>query len=395
MQRVGLFIRMVLLVASIWITDAISAPVLIYEHENGNVLLSKDSTQLWYPASLSKLMTTYVVFDLIRKGVLTLQSKVHISAKAAQQPQSKIGLPSGSVLTLENALKLMLVKSANDIAYAIAESVGGTIPRFAEMMNAQSRQLNLRESHWVNPSGLFDPEQVSSARDLAILTSAIIDEFPQFLPFFQIKGVIFQEKRIPNHNDLLRRYTDVVGMKTGYICESGFNIIITILHENRHIVMILLGEPSTKARNLKLAFLISRLDDFLERSTNYSLKDIKHHPDAQVTNLRERVCRSRSRSQADLILNQKRFERAIYSSLTFSPSGNTYDASKTIQIPKQLPFEPITVWADFIPKPNITQQRQSNAKAMRNSGSSSRKHIKKHSTRTVRHRSAEGSNRQR
>src|SRR5690606_38457883 len=150
----------------------------------------EEAFQRWFPASLTKLMTAYVTFRAIQADELQLDSPIVVSKKAAKEPPSKSGFPQGTVLTADNALKLMLVRSNNDIAMAIGENVGGSEKAFADRMNAEAARLGMTDSHFVNPNGLHSPEQYTTARDIALLITALCRDFPQFMPYFSIEGLI-------------------------------------------------------------------------------------------------------------------------------------------------------------------------------------------------------------
>jgi len=169
-----------------------------------------------------------------------------------------MGFPPGAQLTLENALKIIMVKSANDIAAAIAENLGGSIEGFASLMNDAAARLGMRESRWVNPHGLPGDGQQTSARDMAILGRALLLEFPDHKGLFSIGAIRFGDQIVPNHNGLLGRYPGVDGMKTGFICPSGFNVVASASRGGRHLVTVVLGSPSARERTLQAADLFER-----------------------------------------------------------------------------------------------------------------------------------------
>ncbi|RZK91449.1 MAG: D-alanyl-D-alanine carboxypeptidase, partial [Methylobacterium sp.] len=191
--------------------DAVTAPVLVVEVDSGKVLYAQGATDPWYPASITKLMTTYVALDLVRQGKVSLDSMITISAAAAAEPPSKMGFKPGTQLTLDNALKIIMVKSANDVAWAIGETLGGTIDGFADMMNETARRIGMRESRWYNPNGLPDPRQWTSARDMAVLGRALLRDFPDSHDLFSISAIQFGRSVMANHNGLLGRYAGVDG----------------------------------------------------------------------------------------------------------------------------------------------------------------------------------------
>jgi D-alanyl-D-alanine carboxypeptidase len=237
---------------------AAANPSILIDTATGRVIESEDPFQRWYPASLTKLMTTYVVFRAIQAGEITFSSPVTISKKAAKLPPSKMGYPVGSQLTIDNAIKIIMVKSANDVAASIGESVAGSQEAFAARMNAESKRLGMDDSHWVNQHGLHDDAQYTSARDLAILASALRSEFPQYHDYFSIEGLVSGGKEIPSHNNLLARYGGADGMKTGYTCPAGYNLVASATRDGRTMLAVVVGGESVEARDEKAAELLSR-----------------------------------------------------------------------------------------------------------------------------------------
>jgi D-alanyl-D-alanine carboxypeptidase len=237
---------------------AFAAPHLIVDMKSGKVLSRQQEFDRWYPASLTKLMTTYVVFRAIQAGEVSFSSPVRISKKASQLPPSKMAYKPGSELTIDNALKIIMVKSANDVAASLGESVAGSVPAFADRMNAESLRLGMTDSHWVNPHGLHDDDQFSSPRDLAILATALRRDFRQYSDYFSIEGLLADGKEIPNHNNLIGRYEGADGMKTGYTCPSGFNLVASASRNGRTLLAVVLGGESVAARDAKSAAMLSR-----------------------------------------------------------------------------------------------------------------------------------------
>ncbi|KQZ15975.1 D-alanyl-D-alanine carboxypeptidase [Mesorhizobium sp. Root554] len=227
---------------------ALANPSILFDLKSGQVISHTDAFKRWYPASLSKLMTAYVTFRAIESGEVKVDSPIKMTKHAAAEPPSKMGLKPGTVLRLDTALKIMLVKSANDIAMAIAENLGGSQPAFAARMNAEAKRLGMDGTHFVNPNGLFSPEQYTTARDLALLVTALRRDFPQYNPWFSIEGLAFGKKTIPNYNLLVGRYPGADGMKTGFVCSSGFNQIGSATRNGRTLVAVILGEQSAVSR---------------------------------------------------------------------------------------------------------------------------------------------------
>ncbi len=230
---------------------------IVIDAATGRVLAHENAHQRWRPASLTKVMTAYVVFRAIAAGEVTLQSPVLVSARAAKEPPSKMGYPAGSILTLDNALKMLMVKSANDIATAVAESIAGSTAAFAGRMNAEARRLGMTGSHFVNAHGLHDPGQYSTARDLAILAAAVRREFPQYASYFALEGIISGDNRMRSQNVLLGRFEGADGMKTGFICASGFNLIGSATRRGRTLIAVVLGSLTQQERAETAAKLLA------------------------------------------------------------------------------------------------------------------------------------------
>lgn len=227
---------------------ALANPTMLFDLDSGRVIEHQEAFKRWYPASLSKLMTAYVAFRAVQAGEAALDSPIRMSKHAAAEPPSKMGLKPGTVMRLDTALKMMLVKSANDIAMAVAENIGGSQAAFAARMNAEAARLGMVGSHFVNPNGLFDPQQYTTARDLALLVTALRRDFPQYEPWFSIEGLAFGKKTIPNYNLLIGRYGGADGMKTGFVCASGFNQIGSATRDGRTLVAVVLGEQTAISR---------------------------------------------------------------------------------------------------------------------------------------------------
>ncbi|MER9351594.1 D-alanyl-D-alanine carboxypeptidase family protein [Mesorhizobium sp. M0239] len=237
---------------------ALANPVVVFDLGSGKILQHQDAFKRWYPASLSKLMTAYVTFRAIAAGEVQLDSPIKVTKHSAAEPPSKMGFKPGSVMRLDNALKMMLVKSANDIAMAVGENVGGSQAAFAERMNAEATRLGMNGTHFVNPNGLYSPDQYTTARDLAVLVMAIRREFPQYVPWFSIEGLAVGKKVIPNYNLLIGRYPGADGMKTGFVCPSGFNMIGSATRNGRTLVAVVLGEKSAVTRAETAAKLLDQ-----------------------------------------------------------------------------------------------------------------------------------------
>lgn len=237
---------------------AAAGPYVLADIDTGRVIDQSEATRPWYPASLTKLMTAYVVLEAVRAGRIGLDTPIVYSARAQGEPPAKMGLPVGQVLTVDNALKMMLVKSANDIAVALAEGVDGSVETFAVEMNATARKLGMANSHFVNPNGLHDPEHVSSARDIALLARAIQLDHPEYARFFGLQSLKLGKRVIRGYNMLLGRYPGANGMKTGFVCPSGFNITGTATRGGTRLVAVVLGAHSAVERAETAARLLEK-----------------------------------------------------------------------------------------------------------------------------------------
>jgi D-alanyl-D-alanine carboxypeptidase len=237
-------------------TNANCDSYLLVDIDSGKVLRAHNATMPWYPASVTKIMTTYLTLRAVEEGRLRFDTLLTVSPNAVAQQPVKMGFPAGTKVTVDNALKMLLVKSANDIAVVLAEGVAGSIDNFAELMNKTAARLGMTQSHFVNPNGLPADEQITSARDLAILVRAVKREFPQYDYLWHLPGIRYGKRVVRNYNTLLGRYPGADGMKTGFICASGFNLVATATRDNKHLVAVVLGEPSASARAVKAAQLL-------------------------------------------------------------------------------------------------------------------------------------------
>ncbi len=236
--------------------EAVHGPYIVADVNSGRIIEEYDALRPWYPASTTKLMTLYVTLEAIRAGEFTLNSEVHYSQNAANQPPSKMGFRPGTVLSLDNALKMMMVKSANDIAVAVAETVGGSVSSFSDRMNAAARQLGMTRSHFTTPNGLPDEDNYSSARDMAMLGRTLLLQFPEYADYFKLPAIQIGGKVLKNYNKLLQRYPGATGMKTGFICASGYNLVATAKRGSREVITVVFGQYGGKARTEQAAKLL-------------------------------------------------------------------------------------------------------------------------------------------
>lgn len=239
-------------------SPALAIPQLLVDTLSGQVLFEEDAGVPWHPASLTKLMTAYLAFEAIEDGQATLNTPVVMSAHALEAPPSKMGFPVGTAVRLEDALFLLIVKSANDVAVAIAETLAGTEAAFVDEMNLKASMLGMTATHFTNPNGLHDPLQITTARDLALLALTIRARYPRYDAIFETGIVEFGRLRLRSYNNLLRSYDGATGMKTGYVCSSGLNIVATAQRGGRQMMAIILGAASARERGELAARLLDR-----------------------------------------------------------------------------------------------------------------------------------------
>lgn len=229
---------------------------MVVDVKSGRTLHAVNEDALRHPASITKVMTLYLLFEQMEKGRYDLDSPLTISSTAAAQSPSKLGLRPGSTITVEEAIKAIVTKSANDVACAIGENIAGSEPRFAEMMTRKAKALGMSRTHYANASGLPDPDQITTAHDLTILARAIQDRFPRYYKYFQTRSFAFRGRVIGNHNHLLGNVEGVDGIKTGYTRDSGFNLMTAAKLGDRQIVAIVLGGKSGASRDRIMADLV-------------------------------------------------------------------------------------------------------------------------------------------
>ncbi len=239
------------------IANAYATPLLLVDMVNGEVLFEREAGQAWHPASLTKLTTAIVVFQAIDNGRVTLDTPVIISALARRAPPSKSGLAKDSAISMRDALNLLIVKSANDVAIAVAETVSGSVEAFVAEMNGMASVLGMDATRFVNPHGLHNASQVTSARDLAVLALAIRQYFPQHSELFRTSVVKLDGRELRTHNNLLTEFAGTTGMKTGFICSSGLNMIATVERNGRKLMAVILGSISARERGEMVGQLIT------------------------------------------------------------------------------------------------------------------------------------------
>jgi D-alanyl-D-alanine carboxypeptidase len=239
---------------------------IVVDANSGNVLHSTNPDAQRHPASLTKIMTLYLLFEQLEAGKLKLDSQLKVSSEAAGQMPTKLGLKPGSTIEVEDAIKGIITRSANDVAVVVAEAIAGDEDDFAKRMTRKAQALGMSRTVYKNASGLPDNDQVTTARDQSILGRAIQERFPKYYKYFSIRSFTFRGQSISNHNHLLGRVDGVDGIKTGYIGASGFNLVTSVHRGNRYLVAVVMGGSSAGSRDAKMRDLIS--DKIAQASTS-------------------------------------------------------------------------------------------------------------------------------
>jgi D-alanyl-D-alanine carboxypeptidase len=229
---------------------------IVIDANSGAVMQASNADSPRHPASLTKIMTLYLLFERLEAGKIKLSTEMMVSPHAAAQAPSKLGLKPGQTIDVETAIRAIVTKSANDVAVIVAETLAGDESEFAKQMTAKAHALGMMHTTYRNASGLPDEGQLTTARDVAILGRAIQDGFPKFYHYFATRTFVFNGKEMRNHNHLLGNVAGVDGIKTGYIHESGFNIVISVRRNNRHIVAVVFGGRTAGARDARMRSLI-------------------------------------------------------------------------------------------------------------------------------------------
>ena len=230
---------------------------IVIDSRSGEVLYSLRADSPRYPASVTKVMTLYLTFEALEQGTLHLDDEITMSRHAAGMQPTKLGVPAGKTLTVDNAIQAMAIQSANDVAVAMAEHLGGTETRFGAMMTLKAHDLGMINSRFVNASGLPDSRQISSAHDIAILSRSIIRDFPQYYHYLGQNQFTYGRKTMTNHNNLLRGVPGVDGLKTGYTSASGYNLAASSVQDGRRLIVVVLGGASGGRRDNEVAALLN------------------------------------------------------------------------------------------------------------------------------------------
>jgi D-alanyl-D-alanine carboxypeptidase len=338
------------------VAGAAATPAVVIDAATGNVVYEEQANESWYPASLTKLMTIYVALSAVRDHQISLDTPLVVSAHAASMPPSKMGFNPGTEVTLGNALKMLVVKSANDIAVTVAEGIAGSVEAFAEDMNRSAAGLGMTETHFVNPNGLQDPEHYSSARDLAILARALFVQFPGSADLFSIGALRLGDEIIETHNDMLGRYPGADGMKTGFTCSSGFNLVASASRGGHRYIAVVLGAPSIKARLIRTAVLLDRAFAGVDHPHSMPVADPS---DATPPDMHDEVCRRRVKTEIEWAAETERLEAPLSQPTpTFPANGFLFNAapaadrapaaSRIALMPNPV-FDPVSVYIGTAP----------------------------------------------
>ncbi len=242
---------------------------IVIDAETGTVLFSRKSESSRYPASLTKIMTLYLTFEALDTGKLKLDQKLTVSKRASGQAPSKLWLQPGEKITVEEAIHALVTKSANDVATVLSEAVAGTEYQFTLEMTQKARSLGMRNTRFMNASGLPNRRQKSTASDLAILGQRISDDFPQYYHYFSVKSFSWKGKTYKSHNSLLKNYKGTDGIKTGYTRASGFNLTTSVERDGHRLIGVVLGGKSAKSRDAHMKYILDKT--FNRLSSNPSL----------------------------------------------------------------------------------------------------------------------------
>jgi len=263
---------------------------IVVDANSARTLYSVDENGLRHPASITKVMTLYLLFGELDRGAITLRTEIPVSEHAAAQEPSKLGLRPGETISVEDAIKAVVTRSANDAAVAIAEAIGHTEDNFAEMMTRKARELGMSSTLYRNASGLPNDEQVTTAHDLTILASALEDRFPRYFHYFSTAEFDYDGEVIGNHNHLLGRVDGVDGIKTGYTRASGFNLLTSVHRDGRSLIAVVMGGRSAAGRDRIMENLIA--DHLAEASTARTTTTL-----AEAAPVQEPPARSRAAAQ--------------------------------------------------------------------------------------------------
>jgi len=271
-----------------------ATPSLVVDMDSLKVLHAEDAGHPWYPASTTKLMTAWVAFQALERGAVTLDTPVVMSKNAVDSPAANSGLGLGRTMRLEDALFAVLAGSANDVAIALAEAVSGSEDAFVARMNEEADKLGMSASRFVNPNGLHDPAQTASARDLAILGLALYERYPQFRRIYRTSEIFIDGKKIQSFNALLTQFPGTAGLKTGFVCASGRNIVAIAEREDERFLAVVLGATTGRERSERAAKLMTEAFGGKLEPVGLDLQDVQNRPELSPEDMRLRLCSTQS-----------------------------------------------------------------------------------------------------
>lgn len=247
MRKILITLQAVVLLFFMQSAHARYAAILI-DAESGDVLHEVESMQTWFPASLTKMMTLYMTFDALSNGQIHLNDVMHASSHAARQPNSRLGLHRGERITVEEAILALVTRSANDATVVLAEHLAVTEDNFAVRMTAKAHSLGMYNTHFMNATGLPNDWQVTTARDMALLGVRLYQHFPQYYSYFGAHSMTFKGRELPSINKFTSTYEGAEGMKTGFTCNSGYNLVSSAYQNGRRLIGVILGGHSSNER---------------------------------------------------------------------------------------------------------------------------------------------------
>lgn len=274
-------IRLVLVLALVAAAGAVAQPqtaqaskyaALVMDATSGKVIFSRNADARRFPASLTKVMTLYMTFDALEQGQLSLNQRLKISRRAVGQPPSKIGITTGDRITVEQAIKALVVKSANDVATALAETIAGTEYKFAVRMTNRAQKIGMKSTRFMNASGLPNRNQVTTARDMARMSRALMRDFPQYYHYFNTTTFTWKGRTYRSHNRLLKNYAGTDGIKTGYTRASGFNLTSSVKRDGYHLIGVVMGGRSSASRDAHMREILTSQFKRIRRSPRLAKK---------------------------------------------------------------------------------------------------------------------------
>ncbi|MBV9550645.1 MAG: SPOR domain-containing protein [Alphaproteobacteria bacterium] len=257
-------------------TDPLKDAALVIDGGTGKVLYSRNETAERHPASLTKMMTLYLLFEALKAGKVTMETPLSVSAHATVQKPTKLNLRKGESISVDTAIRAIVIRSANDVAVVIAEALGGTEGHFAEMMTEKAKALGMKETNFHNASGLPDPLQITTATDLGVLARHLAYDFPQYFWYFGLSGFNYKGVWYPTHDNLIGRYDGADGIKTGYTGASGFNLVTSVVRDDHHIIGVVMGGRTALRRDLEMVRILD--EAFAQVAANPTLVVAKAVP---------------------------------------------------------------------------------------------------------------------